>query len=256
MQHLDRHADLHEYFEAKANLARRTPTDRLFLGTGVSEAAKSLGRHYLKGFEWQSKTSPRNQRVPPDSPFSLAPQRGNYSLVRAFCRERGLSDELIRGVAREFHLPGHRFFQPIKLGEVSFWNDSKATNFGAAVAACRHFAEKAFWIGGGQSKGGNLEGFCHRIKSVVRRAYLIGSSAREMHRCFIRMGTPVRIFPSLSKAVKAAFVESRCKADVLFSPGFASFDQFANYEDRGKCFERAVLDLKKLVEPLNRTSMA
>ncbi|MGE4549952.1 MAG: UDP-N-acetylmuramoyl-L-alanine--D-glutamate ligase, partial [Opitutales bacterium] len=233
--HLDRHADLHEYFEAKANLARRTTTDRLFLGTGVSEAARSLGRHYLKGFEWQSQTSPRNQRVPLDSPFSLAPQRGNYSLVRAFCRERGLSDELIRGVAREFHLPGHRFFQPIQVGEVSFWNDSKATNFGAAVAACRHFAEKAFWIGGGQSKGGNLEAFCHRIKDVVRRAYLIGSSASEMLPHFARAGTPARSFSSLGDAVKAAFREAGRGADIVFSPGFASFDQFINYEDRGKC---------------------
>ena len=254
--HLDRHADLREYFAAKANLARRTSPERLFLGSGVSEAAASFGFPYLKGVHWERKSDLVKEKIPEGSPFRLGPQRGNYDLVRAFCRDRGLSDELVEKVSRDFRLPGHRFSQPIKVGGVSFWNDSKATNFGAAVAACRHFAKKAIWIGGGQSKGGDLEAFCHRIKDMVRGVYLIGSNASEMKRCFIRMGTQVRVFSSLNKAVKAAFDESKCKADVLFSPGFASFDQFASYEDRGKCFERAVLDLKKLVEPLNRTSIA
>ena len=63
-------------------------------------------------------------------------------------------------------------------------------------------------------------------------------------------------FSSLKNAVKAAFGEADQKANVLFSPGFSSFDQFSSYEDRGKCFERAVLDLKKLGEQSNRPLMA
>tara|TARA_Y100001934_G_C12373609_1_gene787839 strand:+ start:711 stop:2006 length:1296 start_codon:yes stop_codon:yes gene_type:complete len=254
--HLDRHANLHEYFEAKANLARRTSPDRLFLGEGVMQAAKSMGRHYLRGFDWQSATIHSDEEIPEDSPFSLGPQSGNYSLVRAFCRERGLPDDLVRRVAREFDLPDHRFSEPIKVDEISFWNDSKATNFGAAVAACGHFAKKAFWIGGGQPKGGNLEVFCHRLKDIVQRAYLIGSSAPDMLSHFARIGTPAQSFACLGDAVRAAFQEAGRKADIVFSPGFASFDQFANYEDRGKSFERAVLNLKKPEKQLIRSNMA
>ncbi|MFP6855227.1 MAG: UDP-N-acetylmuramoyl-L-alanine--D-glutamate ligase [Opitutales bacterium] len=254
--HLDRHGDLREYFDAKANLARRVAPDRLFLGEGVTEAAAALGLPYLKGFDWKRKSSACKRKIPKDSPFRLGPQMSNFDLVQGFCRERGLDDQLVQRVARVFRLPGHRFSEPIKVAGVSFWNDSKATNFGAAMAACRHFTEKALWIGGGQPKGGDLEGFCHRMKDMVRGAYLIGSSAEAMRRCFTRMGTPVRVFSSLGKAVKTAFEQSGRQANVLFSPGFASFDQFADYEDRGKCFERAVLDLKKLVQPLNKASIA
>ena len=64
------------------------------------------------------------------------------------------------------------------------------------------------------------------------------------------------MFASVGEAVAAAFRIAGRKADVLFSPGFASFDQFASYEDRGKCFENVVLDLKKLGELPNRTSTA
>ena len=167
-----------------------------------------------------------------------------------------LPSELVQRAARDFRLSGHRLSAPIKVGEVSFWNDSKATNFGATMAACGHFAEKVLWIGGGQSKGGDLKVFCQRIKDMVRGAYLIGSSASKMLPFFARMGTPVRVFTSLAQAVSATFQEAGRRADVLFSPGFASFDQFAGYEERGKCFEKAVLDLKKHREPLNRARMA
>tara|TARA_Y100000588_G_scaffold147826_1_gene161715 strand:- start:96 stop:1391 length:1296 start_codon:yes stop_codon:yes gene_type:complete len=254
--HLDRHSDLLEYFEAKATLARRVPSNRLFLGRGVSEAAASLGRPYLKGFQWDRNGESTGEGIPSGSPFCLGPQRGNYFLVRAFCREIGLPDSLVESVAADFSLPGHRFSQPIKVADVSFWNDSKATNFGAAFAACRHFSEKATWIGGGQSKGGDLAAFCDRIKDVIDSACLIGSSAPDMLRHFARTGTPARVFSSLKDAVKASFGEAAQKGNVLFSPGFSSFDQFSGYEDRGKCFERAVLDLKKLGEPLNRPTMA
>ncbi|MFP6899652.1 MAG: UDP-N-acetylmuramoyl-L-alanine--D-glutamate ligase [Opitutales bacterium] len=254
--HLDRHSDLPEYFEAKANLARRVAINRLYLGEGVSEAAASLGRPYLKGFQWKRKGENSGKGIPNDSPFRLGPQRGNYYLVRAFCRENGLPDSLVERVACDFSMPEHRFSQPIKVGGVSFWNDSKATNFGAAFAACRHFSEKAIWIGGGQSKGGDLAAFCNRMKDVIKGAYLIGASAPAMHRHFHGTGTSARVFSSLRDAVKAAFGEAGQKANVLFSPGFSSFDQFTSYQDRGKCFERAVLDLKKPGEPLNRPTMA
>ena len=213
-------------------------------------------RPYLKGFPWQSKGPLRDRAIPKDSPFYLGPQRGNFALVHGFCRTRGLPVELVENVARDFRLPDHRFSEPITVGGVSFWNNSKATNFGATVAACRHFSKKALWIGGGQSKGGDLESICQRIKDMVRGAYLIGTSASAMLPFFAHTGIPVRVFPSLVEAVKAAFREAGRRADVLFSPGFASFDQFDGYEERGKCFERAVLDLKKRGELLNRSKMA
>ena len=254
--HLDRHANLKEYFEAKKRLAGLTPADAVFLGNGVAEVGRSMGRPFAKRNYRVSDGHLSQVEIPKDSPFSLGPQKGNYALVRAFCQSRGIADESLERAARGFRLSRHRLSQPWKVGQVSFWNDSKATNFGAAMAACRHFGAKTFWIGGGQSKGGDLVDFCQRMKHLVHKAYLIGSSAHTMKNLFSRLDTPARVFATLGDAVKQAFCEANGKADVLFSPGFASFDQFKGFEDRGKCFERAVLDLKKIVEPITRPRIA
>lgn len=254
--HLDRHADLLEYFKAKTRLTDLTSSDSVFLGQGVPEAGRSLGLPFPKENHRVSEGQLSELLIPKGSPFNLGPQKGNYALVRAYCRSRGIADEAVERAARAFRLPGHRLSHPWKVGEVSFWNDSKATNFGAAVAACRHFAEKTFWIGGGQSKGGDLTDFCKRMKQLVRKAYLIGSSAQTMKNLFSRLGMPATVFATLSDAVKQAFHEAKGKADVLFSPGFASFDQFRGFEDRGKCFEQAVLDLKNSFEPISRPLIA
>lgn len=254
--HLDRHANLQEYFKAKARLTDLTASDSVFLGAGVSEAGRSLGVPFPKRTYHVSENQVSECVIPKDSPFNLGPQKGNYALVRAYCRSLGIEDEAVERAASGFHLPGHRLSQPWKVGDVSFWNDSKATNFGATVAACRHFAEKTFWIGGGQSKGGDLSCFCKRMKQLVRKAYLIGSNAQNMKNMFSKWGTPATVFATLNDAVKQAFHEAKGKTNVLFSPGFASFDQFRGFEDRGKCFEQAVLDLKNSFEPTTRPLIA
>jgi UDP-N-acetylmuramoylalanine--D-glutamate ligase len=138
----------------------------------------------------------------------------------------------------------HRLEKVATVGNATFWNDSKATNFSAALAACRHFAGKAFWIGGGQSKGADEEAFAYRFHKLVARAYLVGETGPSLGKRLSALGLPTKIFGELAQAVKAAFEDVREATDILFSPGFSSFDTYSDYSERGKTFVRYVLQLK------------
>ena len=126
---------------------------------------------------------------------------------------------------------------------VGFWNDSKATNFHAVEAALAKFSAPVILLAGGKGKGGDLAGFVHRIGPRVKHAVLIGSTSAELafHCSTFRVAHTT--CATLEAAVQRAAELAAPGDQVLLSPGFASFDQFRNYEDRGDQFERLVREL-------------
>jgi UDP-N-acetylmuramoylalanine--D-glutamate ligase len=123
---------------------------------------------------------------------------------------------------------------------VTFWNDSKATNFHAVEAALRAFDRPVLLIAGGRAKGGDVAAFARRIAPRVRRAWLIGETAPVLGEHFAAAGVPHTACGSLAEAVRSASAAAGPGDHVLLSPGFASFDMFRSYEDRGDQFERAL----------------
>ncbi len=129
------------------------------------------------------------------------------------------------------------------LGEkrgVGFWNDSKATNFHAVVGGLSRFERPVFWLGGGESKGGDLEGFSRRIAPAIRHAALIGKTRHQLKAALEAAGCDAAVHDSLEEAVAEAFALSGPGDHVVLSPGFASFDMFENYVQRGNAFRKAV----------------
>ena len=127
---------------------------------------------------------------------------------------------------------------------MTYWNDSKATNFHAVEAALARFASPVLLIAGGRGKGGDLAGFVRRIAPRVRHLYLIGETAGEMAQACSQAGPAHSMCASLSAAVHAAAGAARPGDNVLLSPAFASFDMFRGYADRGDRFEQLVHDLR------------
>jgi len=126
----------------------------------------------------------------------------------------------------------HRAELVRKINEVSFINDSKATNMDSALKSIMTY-NRIRWIVGGQKKDGdsmNIESQKKKIKKI----YLIGSSAFELSKLFD--GMAYSMCYDLDKAVKRAFKDSEPGDTVLFAPGCASFDQFENFEKRGEKF--------------------
>jgi UDP-N-acetylmuramoylalanine--D-glutamate ligase len=98
-------------------------------------------------------------------------------------------------------------------------------------------------IAGGRSKGGDLGGFVRRIAPRVAHAVLIGETAPALAAALADCGVPHAICASMEEAVRAAAAAAPAGGAVVLSPGFASFDMFQSYEDRGDRFERAVAEL-------------
>ena len=126
----------------------------------------------------------------------------------------------------------HRAELVRKINEVSFINDSKATNMDSALKSIMTY-DRIRWIVGGQKKDGdkvNIESQKKKIKKI----YLIGSSSFELSKSFDGMDYSMCI--NLDNAVERAFKDSEPGDTILFAPGCASFDQFENFEKRGEKF--------------------
>ena len=245
--HLDRHGDLTSYFRAKASLVDRLEDGPFLAGISVIEASQTASVHLAREPRVVRREEANKISIPEDSTFNTFPQRENLALALAFAEEEGISEEVFAKALTGFRGEPHRLERIATVDRATFWNDSKATNFSAALAACRNFAGKPFWIGGGQSKGGNLEGFARRLRDLVARAYLVGETGPALGKSLSAFGLQTSVYGDLAKAVRAAFEDVREATDVLFSPGFASFDSFSSYAERGKTFVEIVLQLKKPV---------
>jgi UDP-N-acetylmuramoylalanine--D-glutamate ligase len=126
---------------------------------------------------------------------------------------------------------------------VTWWNDSKATNIHAVEAALASFAGPVRLIAGGRTKGGDVAGFVRRIGPRVKELYLIGETAGELAAACAALQIPHTVCADLAAAVHQAADAAHPGEQVLLSPGFASFDLFRGYEDRGNQFESLVNNL-------------
>lgn len=244
--HLDRHADMEEYFAAKWRLVEMTEPNRIFVGASVAAAAEKFGRTLPPSTVVVDTRACAD--IPQNSVFQRFPQRENYLLARAFWQMEGYNEKDLVESAYDFCLPAHRLQKINEVEGVRFWNDSKATNFAATLAAIQSFDQPVYWIGGGLSKGGDIKGFATQLRGGVREAFLIGTTAPQLEDFLQECQMPTQQFSLLEDAVAAAFARAGRGTDVLFSPGFSSFDMFSNYAERGTQFEKAVLNLKTHTE--------
>lgn len=240
--HLERHAGLGVYFAAKRRLLERTPEGGRLVGSSVARLAS------INGWELPTVASVQTENQPDDpalagSLFATYPQRENFLLASAWWRLAGLPADALYAAAQTFQAGNHRLCRVGEKNGVTFWNDSKATNFHAVEAALATFAGPVLWIGGGKSKGGDLAAFIRRIATKVRHAFLIGETQSALLGHCGQAGVPATACASLADAVKGAFAMAVQPDHVLLSPGFASFDMFRGYDDRGRQFEAIVGNL-------------
>ncbi len=240
--HLDRHKTMAAYFEAKFRLLSRGSGTGVFYDESVLEWAKRLGYPLsesglicgddgLDAFDW-SRTA-----------LSDGPGRRCIAMALALWKAWGLDVGLLIEASQDFRKSPHRMEFAGKVGEVSYWNDSKATNFHATLGGLAGFDEKVQWIGGGKSKGGDIPGFARKLLPRVKEAYLIGETKFELQSVFQEHGLVAPVYDRLEQAVIAASEGARAGDNVVFSPGFASFDMFDGYARRGDLFKKAVAEL-------------
>lgn len=241
--HLERHPGLPAYFEAKWNLLGRVPAKAVFAGASVQRFAVAFGRSLPAGAAVASEGAGPDPRLE-GTAFAAYPQRENFLLAQAWWRQDGRADAELYAAARTFKPERHRLARVGEHDGVAFWNDSKATNFHATEAALGTFPGRVQLIAGGRSKGGDAAGFVRRIAPRVGRVWLIGETRGELAALCAAAGVPYTVCATLEEAVRGAAGTAGPGGHVVLSPGFASFDMFRSYADRGDQFEQIVRNLR------------
>ena len=231
--HLERHGAMSAYFFAKWRLAGLTP--QLFAGPSVAGAAREFSvRH--PGVTWvPTESRPDDVRLR-GTVFAHGPQRENFLIAAAWWQAAGHAEAALYEAARSFRLGAHRLAPIATQAGVTWWNDSKATNFHAAEAALAGFAAPVIAILGGKSKGGDIGAFVRRAAPRLRHACLIGETRGVLAAACAAHGVAHTDCGDLASAVRRAAALAPPGGHVLLSPAFASFDQFSGYADRGAQF--------------------
>jgi UDP-N-acetylmuramoylalanine--D-glutamate ligase len=237
--HLERHPDLAAYFAAKRVLLTRAVGEVIFVGASVRRYAQQIGYGLAPSSVLDSEGRLPDPRLA-GTVFGGYPQRENFELALAWWRHAGLRENDLLAAARSFRLGRHRLGCVAVIEGVTYWNDSKATNFHAVEAALARFAAPVFLIAGGQAKGGDLAAFVRRIAPRVKQAFLIGDTSPALAAACAAHGVPHTLCVTLGEATRAAAGHAAPGDHVLLSPGFASFDMFRGYEHRGDQFEQLV----------------
>ena len=154
-----------------------------------------------------------------------------------------IDNKLIRESLMNFMGVEHRMEKVLKIKNVLYINDSKATNVNSSWYALESMKTPVVWIAGGKDKGNDYEPLLQLVKDKVHTLICMGVHNEKLHEAF---GDKVDVMvdaSSAKEAVELAYKYAKAGDTVLLSPACASFDLFKSYEDRGRQFKAAVREL-------------
>ena len=177
--------------------------------------------------------------------FSL---KGRHNLLNAMAavsvaRLLKVSNKCIRDSLISFSNVEHRLEEVLKIQNITYINDSKATNVNATYYALESMEGQTVWIVGGIDKGNNYTELLPLVREKVKSIICIGLDNEKIIESFSPVVDVLVETQSMFEAVNIAHKLANKKDYVLLSPACASFDLFKNFEDRGNQFKQAVRNL-------------
>lgn len=151
--------------------------------------------------------------------------------------------QTIRQSLEGFNGVEHRLEKVLKLNNVQYINDSKATNVNATYYALDSMTNPTVWIVGGVDKGNNYRELLPLVNEKVKAIICLGMDNHKIIEAFGNIVDTIVETDSMAMAVSMASKLAEKNNTVLLSPACASFDLFENYEDRGRQFKDAVRNL-------------
>jgi len=229
--HIDRHGTFENYAAAKT---------RIFRGEGIAIVGPGIKGTGIRSVANLAAAPVENLKID-----SLRGVHNQQNMAAAFLAARavGLKDDAIIAAIKTFPGLNHRQYPVRIIGNISYINDSKATNADATARALASF-DDIYWIVGGKAKEGGLAGL-EIYKDKIRHAFVIGEAAPDFMRWLAHHNIAATLSHTLEQAVQDAHTMTRDKSGVvLLSPACASFDQFKNFEQRGDIFAALVAQLE------------
>jgi UDP-N-acetylmuramoylalanine--D-glutamate ligase len=262
--HLDRHGSFESYAAAKARITERQTAEDFLVLNAEDKAAQMVALKTKAQIFWFSGRRPIKQgafvhgesilfvaregaKAEPVMPISDIHLKGSHNVenvLAAVCAARlaKIPVESIRTSVAGFAAVEHRLELVKVVNGVEFYNDSKATNVDAAMKAVASFAGGIHLILGGKDKDSDYSLMSGMLKERVKIVYTIGSAAEKIERELqgvVKIVSAETLQVAVAKAAKAATAGDV----VLLSPACSSFDQFENYEQRGRVFRQLVNEL-------------
>lgn len=149
----------------------------------------------------------------------------------------------IRESLSNFQGVEHRLEHVLKIQNVQYINDSKATNVNAVFYALDSMQAPTVWIVGGVDKGNDYTELLSLVNEKVKAIICLGADNKKIKHVFDNTVETLVEAASMSEAVQMAYRLAEKGDNVLLSPACASFDLFENYEDRGRQFKAAIRKL-------------
>ncbi|HEY4355515.1 MAG TPA: UDP-N-acetylmuramoyl-L-alanine--D-glutamate ligase [Acidobacteriaceae bacterium] len=259
--HLDRHGSFAAYAAAKARITEnQTPDDFLVLNAEDAAAQGVAAKTRAQVFWFSSRRQVKQgafvhgetiffrpeegaqpEPVMPVAEIPLAGAHNVENVLAAICAAKlaGVSSDAIRSAVAGFHAVEHRLEFVRELDGVRYFNDSKATNVDATAKAVEAFPGGVFLILGGKDKDSDYAVLGPLLRARVKTVITIGSAAEKIEQ---QLAGVVKIerAETLERAVETARREAGAGDTVLLAPACSSFDQFENYEHRGRVFKQLV----------------
>jgi len=245
--HLDRHRTFAAYVDAKARIfENQQESDFAVLNADDPTCAELSGRTRARVF-WFSRKKEVNQGaytrdgqiIFSDTktesevmPISEIPLKGTHNLENVLAA-------ICVGAVMGCKAVEHRLEYVATIRGVEYYNDSKATNVDAAIKALESFPANIHIILGGKDKGSDYSVLKDLLHQRAKRAYTIGAAAEKIE-SQIKGSAEIVHAETLDLAVKRIASAAEAGDIVLLAPACASFDQFQNYEERGRVFKQLV----------------
>jgi len=259
--HLDRHRTFEAYVNAKARIFENQQAEDFAVlnaddRTCVEMAARtkaqvfwfSRKKEVKQGAYVQQKQiffrgATGQQEIMLVSEIPLKGAHNLENVLAAVCAGAlvGCAPEKISQAVRAFKAVEHRLEYVATIRGVEYYNDSKATNVDATIKALESFPANIHLILGGKDKGSDYSVLNDLLRQRVKRVYTIGAAAAKIESQI--KGAEVMHAETLQNAVKSAAQSAEAGDVVLLAPACSSFDQFRNYEHRGKTFKEVVRGL-------------
>ncbi|TXL92657.1 UDP-N-acetylmuramoyl-L-alanine--D-glutamate ligase [Streptomyces sp. IB2014 016-6] len=271
--HLDWHGSMEAYTAAKGriyegntvacvyNVADKV-TEDLVREADVEEGCRAIGftlgtpgpsqlgvvegllvdRAFVENRSEQAQELAEVADVQPPAPHNIANALAAAALARAY----GVAPAAVRDGLRAFRPDPHRIEHVADVADVSYIDDSKATNTHAAEASLAAY-DPIVWIAGGLAKGASFDELVEKSAKRLRGVVLIGRDRALIREALTRHAPEVPVVDleqtdtgAMSAAVRAAASLAKSGDTVLMAPACASMDMFVNYNKRGEAFADAV----------------
>jgi len=262
--HMDQHSNIQEYIEAKKNIFKyQSEFDFAILNYDqniIRKIAKSITSQklffsldtklvrgaYLDENQIIVNFRGKKHKIIKSNKLKI---KGEHNIQNALPAVLigvlyGIDDKKIAGSISNFRGLEHRIEFVNKFKGVKYYNDSKSTTPESTIAALKSFEKPIILICGGKDKKIDYKKLANLISKKVKNVYLIGETApllkKEIDMANKELGNSIEA--EIAHTLEYAFEKAKKSAQkgdiILFSPATSSFDQFQNFEERGKKFKK------------------